>query len=228
MKLEKLKDKIPIELYEILVAENISELRQAQVKAIKAGLLENKNLLICTPTASGKTLIAEMAFVKSILNREGKCVYIVPLKALASEKYNEFRRKYDNKEANRELFRVALSIGDFDKTDSYLERYDLLLVTPEKIDSLIRHHAPWLKEVRTVIIDEIHLLNDADRGPTLEIIITMMKMMLKKIHIIGLSATIGNPKELAEWLNAELVEDDWRPVKLEKGIYHDGKVEMYE
>ncbi len=228
MKLEKLKDKIPMELYEILVAENISELRPAQVKAIKSGLLENKNLLICTPTASGKTLIAEMAFVKSILNREGKCIYIVPLKALASEKYNEFRRKYDNKEASRELFRVALSIGDFDKTDPYLERYDLLLVTPEKIDSLIRHHAPWLKEVRTVIIDEIHLLNDAERGPTLEIIITMMKMLLKKVHIIGLSATIGNPKELAEWLNAELVEDDWRPVKLEKGIYHDGKVEMYE
>lgn len=232
MDINKLKDKIPAELYEILLAENISELRPAQVKAINAGLLENKNLLICTPTASGKTLIAEMSFVKSILNREGKCIYIVPLKALASEKYNEFRRKYDNDKKNENkregLFKVALSIGDFDKTDPYLERYDLILVTPEKIDSLIRHHAPWLKDVRTVIIDEIHLLNDTDRGPTLEIIITMMKMMLKKIHIIGLSATIGNPKQLAEWLDAELVEDDWRPVKLEKGIYHDGKVEMFE
>ncbi|MBS3158140.1 DEAD/DEAH box helicase [Candidatus Woesearchaeota archaeon] len=228
MKLEKLKDKIPAELYETLVAENISELRPAQVKAIKAGLLENKNLLICTPTASGKTLIAEMAFVKSILNREGKCIYIVPLKALASEKYNEFRRKYDNKETGRQFFRVALSIGDFDKTDSYLDKYDLILTVPEKLDSLMRHHTPWLKEVKTVIIDEIHLLNDTDRGPTLEIIITMLKMLLKKVHIIGLSATIGNPKQLAEWLGAELVEDDWRPVKLEKGIYYDGKVEMFE
>ena len=232
MKLELVKSKIPAQLFEILQGENITELRPAQVKAIKAGLLDNKNLLVCTPTASGKTLIAELAFVKSILNREGKCIYIVPLKALASEKYKEFRRKYDNNEnlnhKSNQHFKVAISIGDFDKTDPYLEIYDLIIVTPEKIDSLIRHHAPWLKEIKTVIIDEIHLLNDTERGPTLEIIITMLKMLLKKIHIIGLSATIGNPKELAEWLDAELVEDDWRPVKLEKGIYHDDKVEMFE
>jgi helicase len=77
-----------------------------------------------------------------------------------------------------------------------------------------------------VVVDEIHLLNDAGRGPTLEILITMLRQILKKVQIIALSATIGNPKELAEWLNASLVIDTWRPVKLHQGIYFDGKIEF--
>jgi len=88
--------------------------------------------------------------------------------------------------------------------------------------------APWIAGVSTVIIDEIHLLNDPGRGPTLEILITILKRLLKNVQIIGLSATIGNPEELAEWLDAKLVEDDWRPVKLKKGVYLDGKLEFFE
>ena len=84
----------------------------------------------------------------------------------------------------------------------------------------------WINEVKTVVIDEIHLLNDPRRGPTLEIIITLLKQLIKP-QIIGLSATIGNPKELAEWLEAELVSDDWRPVELKQGIHLDGKTEFY-
>ena len=92
---------------------------------------------------------------------------------------------------------------------------------------MIRHHTPWLANVATIIVDEIHLLNDTERGPTLEILITILKQLLKNAQIIGLSATIGNAKELAEWLNADLVVDEWRPVKLHKGIYLDGKIEFY-
>ena len=119
-----------------------------------------------------------------------------------------------------------MSIGDIDSADSYLVEYDLIITTSEKLDSLIRHHAPWISMVSTIIIDEIHLLNDPERGPTLEIIITILRQILKKAQIIGLSATIGNSEELAEWLNAELVVDDWRPVKLHKGVYFDGKAEF--
>ena len=50
--------------------------------------------------------------------------------------------------------------------------------------------------------------------------------LLKKVQVIALSATIGNPEELAEWLNANLVIDDWRPVKLHKGVYMDGEIEF--
>ena len=219
MELKAIKDKIPKELYSILEKE-IKELRPAQEKSIKKGLLDGKNLLVCTPTASGKTLIAELTALKNILDGNGKAIYIVPLKALASEKYKDFKKKYDG------IAKVALSIGDIDNSDSYLIDYDLIITTSEKLDSLIRHHAPWLSLISTIIIDEIHLLNDPERGPTLEILITILRRLLKKAQIIGLSATIGNPEELAEWLEAELVEDDWRPVKLHKGVYFDGEVQF--
>tara|TARA_Y100000310_G_C20661024_1_gene804805 strand:+ start:542 stop:1204 length:663 start_codon:yes stop_codon:yes gene_type:complete len=219
MELKAIKNKIPEKLYKVL-EKDIKKLRPAQEKAIKQGLLERKNLLVCTPTASGKTLIAELAALKSIIEGGGKAIYIVPLKALASEKFKEFKKKYEG------MVKVALSIGDVDSSDSYLVDYDLIITTSEKLDSLIRRHAPWLSLISTIIIDEIHLLNDPGRGPTLEILITILMQLLKKSQIIGLSATIGNPKELAEWLKAELVEDDWRPVKLHKGTYLNGEIEF--
>lgn len=213
---------IPDKLKEILVKEGITAFRPAQEKALKAGLLENKSLLICTPTASGKTLIAEMAAMKHILEGKGKAIYIVPLIALANEKYKEFKRKYGH------LCKIAISIGDLDSADQHLVEYDFVICTAEKLDSLIRHHSPWLSYVSLVAIDEIHLLNDVERGPTLEILITVLKQVLKNVQLIGLSATIGNPEELAEWLNSTLVEDNWRPVPLKKGTFFQGEVEFIE
>ena len=220
MELKSIKNEIPEELYKILEKE-ITKLRPAQEKSIKKGLLKSRNLLVCTPTASGKTLIAELAALKSIIEGKGKAVYIAPLKALASEKYRDFKRKYNK------IAKVALSIGNIDSADPFLADYDLIVSTSEKLDSLIRHHSPWLASIATIIIDEIHLLNDPERGPTLEILITILKQLLKDVQIIGLSATIGNAEELAEWLQADLIVDDWRPVKLHKGIYFDGKIEFY-
>ncbi len=219
MDILSIKTQIPEQLVTIL-SSSIKTFRPAQEKAINAGLLEGKNMLVCTPTASGKTLIAELAAVKRILEHKGKAVYIVPLKALASEKHRDFKERYG------EVCKIALSIGDIDKNDTYLTDYDLIITTSEKLDSLIRHHARWIKEVATIIVDEVHLLNDPHRGPTLEILLTMLRQLVNA-QIIALSATIGNPKELAAWLNAELVVDDWRPVELRKGIYIDGEVTFY-
>ena len=221
MELHSIKNNLPGKLYEILEKE-IGELRPSQEKAIKNGLLDGKNLLVCTPTASGKTLIAELASLKAILENKGKAVYIAPLKALASQKYKDFKKRYTS------LARIGISIGDIDSSDTYLLDYDLIITTSEKLDSLIRHRAQWISNIAVVVVDEIHLLNDAERGPTLEILITILKHLLKNSQFIGLSATIGNPEELAAWLNAELVQDDWRPVKLYKGIYYSGEVEFFE
>ncbi|MFH1052799.1 MAG: DEAD/DEAH box helicase [Candidatus Woesearchaeota archaeon] len=214
----KSKYEIPAEISKVMIKENIKELRPCQKKALEKGLLDLKNLLVCTPTASGKTLIAEIAFINSISKGIGKAVYIVPLKALANEKYKEFQERYGNK------IRIALSIGDMDKREDYLIDYDLIICTAEKLDSLIRHSCPWLKYVKVLIIDEIHLINDPSRGPTLEILITIIKQILKNVQLIGLSATIGNPLKLAEWLEADLIVDDWRPTKLKKGVYLDGEI----
>ena len=218
MHIDKLRDKIHQKLHEAISAAGVAELRPAQVKAVDAGLLDGKNLLVCTPTASGKTLIAELAAVSAILSRKGKAVYVVPLKALASEKFNDFKKRYGS------FLNVALSIGDFDSSDPYLADYDLIICTAEKLASLIRHHAPWVRMVAVVVIDEIHMLNDPGRGPTLEILITMLRQLLPKSQLIGLSATIGNPEELAAWLDAKLVIDSWRPVRLHQGVYRDGTI----
>ena len=218
MELSNLEKNIPPSVYNHL-KDRIKTFRPAQYKAIDAGIFQDKNLLICTPTASGKTLVAELAIMNAIFHDKGKCVYVVPLKALASEKYEHFKKMHK--------FKTAITSGDVDSDDSYLEKYDLIITTSEKFDSLIRHKTPWLRQVKVVVIDEIHLLNDSSRGPTLEILITILKRILKDLQIVGLSATIGNPVELAEWLNAELIMDDWRPVELKKGIYMDGKIEYY-
>lgn len=220
MELKEIKSKIPEEVYTVLEKQNIKELRPAQVKALKAGVLDGKNLLVCTPTSSGKTLVAEFAMLDAILKGRGKALYIVPMRALASEKFKDFKNKYGN------LIKIALSMGDIDSADSYLIDYDIIICTAEKLDSLIRHRAPWIKFISVVIIDEIHLINDPGRGPTVEILITLLREILKNVQIIALSATIGNPQELASWLKAELVIDDWRPVKLYKGIYYNGEIEF--
>jgi len=220
MSLSTLAADIPHQVISMLSEEGINELRPAQEKAVASGLLSGKSLLICTPTASGKTLIAELGATKTILGRKGKVIYIVPLVALATEKAKEFRRRWGA------MFRVALSVGDFDSADPRLADYDLIICTAEKLDSLLRHHAPWLSQVSLMVVDEIHLLNDVSRGPTLEIIITLLRQLLPQIQIIGLSATIGNPKELADWLDATLVEDNWRPIPLHKGVYYNGAIEF--
>lgn len=220
MDIHKYKSQIPANIYS-LIEKQFTVFRPSQAKAIKAGLFEGKNLLVCTPTASGKTMVAEMAFLQHIMNHDGIAIYIVPLKALASEKHKDFKAKYPQ-------IKTALSIGDTDSSDPYLADYDLIIATSEKMDSLIRHKAAWLKNISCLIVDEIHLLDDSDRGPTLEILITMLRQLIPKLQVIALSATIGNPKELAGWLGANLVEDPWRPVKLKKGIYLGGKIEFYE
>ena len=220
MKLSDIKERLPDSTYEKL-KKTIDELRPCQKKAIDAGLFDKKNLLVCTPTASGKTFVAELAFLNNLKKKCGKTIYLVPLKALASEKYKSFKELYGD------IANIGISIGNTDSPEPYLSKYDLIITTSEKFDSLTRHHTPWLSSVSTLIVDEIHLLNDPSRGPTLEILITLLRQIIKDIHIIGLSATIGNPKELSKWLNAELVLDDWRPVKLEKGVYLDNKIKFY-
>lgn len=220
MKIESIKSEIPEFLYEKIKERGITELRPSQKKAIDAELLKHKNILVVTPTSSGKTLIAELAAMNSILTHRGKAIYIAPLKSLATEKYKEFKSLYGDK------IKVALTIGDMDSVDHKLHEQDLLITTSEKMDSLIRHKVNWLKDVAVIIIDEIHLLNDPKRGPTLEILITILKEILKNVQIIALSATIGNPEELAKWLKAELVKDDWRPVKLHQGTYLNGEIEF--
>lgn len=211
---------LPEKIAEILEAAGIRKLFPPQKEAIEAGVLEGKSLVLSVPTAAGKTLVAELCMLKSILKEKGKCLYVVPLRALAGEKYEEFKQRYEQLG-----IRVGISTGDFDTADPKLAMYDILVATSEKVDSLLRHKAKWLADIVTVaVLDEIHLLNDPERGPTLEILTTRLRQVNPKLQILALSATIRNSDEIAEWIGAELVLSDWRPVPLKKGVYLDGEI----
>ncbi|HQA80682.1 MAG TPA: DEAD/DEAH box helicase, partial [Methanoregulaceae archaeon] len=101
---------LPKDLLRRYADSGIEELYPPQADCVEAGIFQGRNLLVAIPTASGKTLIAEMAMHHHI-RKGGKCLYIVPLKALASEKYGDFSGKGA---------RVGISTGDFDRRDEYL------------------------------------------------------------------------------------------------------------
>ncbi|MDE1768312.1 MAG: DEAD/DEAH box helicase [Candidatus Micrarchaeota archaeon] len=215
MDINDLVGKLPNEAIESMTNRGIITLTPPQENSVKEGLLTNKSFVIAAPTASGKTLIAEMAMVKSVIWDRKKAVYVAPMRALVREKYTEFKAAYP-------FLKIAMSVGDLDSLDRWLEEYDIILVSTEKFDSLIRHGLHWLGSIGCVVIDEVHMIGEPGRGPTLEILISKLKRMSSDAQIICLSATIGNTKELAGWLRSELIESDYRPVPLEKGIELNG------
>ena len=207
----------------ILEDIGIEKLRPPQERVINEGLLnKNQNFLISIPTASGKTLIGEIAILNHVLDddlkpTDKKGIFIVPLKALATEKYEDFKKKYEKYGLN-----IGLSIGDFDE-DEDLSNYHIIITTSEKLDSILRRGVDWINKLSIVVIDEIHLIGDDHRGGTLEVLLTKLKSNYK-IQIIGLSATVGNPEDLSNWLNGKLVVDNWRPVKLKKGMGYKNRI----
>jgi helicase len=207
---------------QVLTDLGITELYPPQQEAVYAGALEGKNLVLASPTASGKTLVAEMCALKHVLERDGKVLYLSPLRALAREKFEEFQKYTDIKKANGRRVSVGLSTGDYDSSDPWMGKHDIIVTTNEKADSLLRHRAKWVGDVSLVVADEVHLLNDADRGPTLEVVLARLMQVNPDIQLVVLSATIKNVEEVAEWLKAISVTTEWRPVTLREGvILHD-------
>ncbi len=209
---------IPEQVKEVIIKSGISKLYPPQEEAIRAGALEGKDLVLASPTASGKTLTAEFCALKHVVERGGKVLYLTPLRALANEKYQEFRKYSSVRKQRGKRVRVGISTGDFDSSDPWLERYDIIISTNEKADSLLRHRAKWMDEISLVVADEVHLLNDSERGPTLEVVLARLMQINPQIQILALSATIKNVEELADWLKARYVATEWRPVTLNEGV----------
>ncbi len=211
---------VPEWAVERLASKGITELNPPQQQAVEKGLLDGESLLVSSPTASGKTLMATLAISRLLAEGGGKAIYLVPLKALGSEKYQDYRGFFGD-EAD-----VALSIGDKDSGAGYIETKDVIIMTVEKLDAVLRHSPAWIRDVDLVVSDEIHLLNAEGRGPTLEVTLTRLRELME-FQLLGLSATVKNSGEMADWLDATLVESDYRPVDLQEGIYHDGTVTFY-
>ncbi len=209
---------VPEPVKEVLLKTGIETLFPPQEDTIRAGVLEGQNIVLASPTASGKTLIAELCALKHVLEKNGKVIYLSPLRALASEKFEEFGKYTSIRKPDGRRVSVGISTGDFDTADNWLERYDIIVTTNEKADSLLRHRAKWMDEISLVVADEVHLLNEAERGPTLEIVLARLLQVNPGIQVLALSATINNVDELAGWLNAKYVVTEWRPVSLKEGV----------
>jgi helicase len=209
---------IPSSVREAVRRMGVSQLYPPQAQALSRGLLDGRRLVVATPTASGKTLIAMMAAYNHLM-RGGKCLYLTPLRALAAEKLDEFKTLLID-----DGFRPIASTGDYDSSDPWLASYDVIVATNEKADSLIRHRAPWIDHLTLVVADEIHMLGDSDRGATLEMTLTRLLDRLPGTQFLALSATARNASEIAEWLGADLVSMDWRPVPLKEGVATGGKI----
>src|SRR5256712_9894099 len=200
----------------ILEEQGITELYPPQADAIGPALA-GKNLVLAIPTASGKSLVSYLAILKSVLTG-GKALYIVPLRALASDKHEDLK-------AFEPLgVRVGLTMGDYDRIDPNLEKFDVIIATSERADSLLRHRTGRLKSVTNVVVDEVHIIQDADQGPTMEITLANFLQVNPSAQVIALSATIGNSEEIAAWLEAEHVTSEWRPVPLRTGVVFDRKI----
>ena len=192
---------------------SIEELFPPQAEALPHAL-SGRNVMLTIPTASGKSLVAYLAIVHRLTSDlEGaRALYVVPLKALASEKARELRDI-----ASSVGLRVGLAIGDREGETGMLEEADILVCTSEKLDSLLRTRSELIDRVGIVVSDEFHLLHDPGRGPTLEVLLSRIRHSRPEAQIIALSATVGNADEMAEWLDSELVVSEWRPVTLRYG-----------
>ena len=186
--------------------QGIEELYPPQAETVDAGICDGENVMAAIPTASGKTLIAQLA----MLTADGPGLYIVPLRALATEKHATF--------SELPGVDVGIATGDYDSPAAELADHDIVVATSEKVDSAIRNGASWVDDIGCVVVDEVHLLGQADRGPTLEVTLAHLRRLTPGVQLVALSATVDNAGEIADWLGAELVESDWRPVDLRTGV----------
>ncbi len=203
-----------IQLWKSRQGTRLLPLQELAVK--KHQLFGGGNLLIQAPTSSGKTFVGEMAAVHTALRRK-KVVYMVPLKALAEEKYFDFKGKYE-----AHGIRVLISTRDHREFDQDLEEgnFSIAVVVYEKLAQVMVRHPERLAEIELVIADELELLSDPDRGGTVEILLT--RIVNSSCRLIGLSAVVGEAERLAKWMKADLVRYERRPVELRYGILHAG------
>ncbi len=197
-------------------ASGVTQLMPAQQLAVEAGLLYGKDLLVVAATASGKTFIGEMAGIKNYLEGRGRMLFLVPLVALANQKYERFTERYGKFAKTGLLTGVSrLNLPETRKVGDRNPQAPIIVGTYEGVDNMIRSGRK-MTGIATVVIDEVQMLEDADRGHRLDGMIARLKYLCPQAQFLYLSATIGSPKVLAKKLNCTLVQYAERPVGLER------------
>ncbi len=213
--------KIPEKFKKVILQEKNQYLLPVQYLAIREGLLKGENLLVVSATGSGKTLVGELAGVPKSLNGK-KFLFLTPLVALANQKYRDFKKRYEPlglKVAIKVGMNRIKAKGELKLPNSNIHDADIIVGTYEGIDFLIRSgQSDALNDLGLVLIDEIHTISDEERGLRLNGLIKRIEHIFPDTQVIGLSATIKNPQDLANDFNMKLVQYKERPVPLERHI----------
>jgi helicase len=200
-----------------------------QKKAVRRGLFDRndgntraRNLLVASPTSSGKSFVAEMAALRTVAERR-KAVLLFPLRSLAEEKFRLLEDSYASLG-----IRTIIVTGDHPENDSDFLRgdYQIAVVIFEKFDQLLASRMDSLANIGLVVIDELQMIAEPGRGAVLERLLTKILASTYDPSILGLSAAIGREgaSRLAKWLNADIVEESIRPVELVRGVAAGGSL----
>ena len=185
-------------------------LNPAQSQAAPHILNTDEHLLIAAPTGSGKTTIGKLAALRSILHEGRKAAWLVPQRSLTDELNTELEAW------RRNGLRVERLSGEYAVDIEKVREADLWVATTEKFEAVCRAGSlqAALGEVGCLVVDEIHLLGSPGRGALLEALLARVRGAESPVRIVGLSATVSNAAEVAEWLQATLVTTAWRPSRV--------------
>jgi len=197
---------------------DIDALNELQLDALNEyGVLDGEHLVVSAPTSSGKTMVGELASLNGILQRR-RALFLLPMKALVNDKYQEFVRKYAALG-----IRTIRATGDFNDDVGALMRgqYDICLMTYEKCAALALGAPHILDAVGTIVVDEVQMIVDPSRGANLEFLLTLLRVRRERgsePQTIALSAVIGDTNGLERWFDARLLRREQRPVPLDEGL----------
>ncbi|MFQ3285116.1 MAG: helicase [Natronomonas sp.] len=198
--------------------QKFDELLPVQSLAVRNGLLEGRDQLVVSATATGKTLVGELAGIDRALKGEGKLLFLVPLVALANQKHEDFKEMYGD------ILDVSIRVGASrirDNGNRFDPGADVIVGTYEGIDHALRTDKD-LGDIGTVVIDEVHNLGEEDRGHRLDGLVSRLKHYCETnscgTQWVYLSATVGNASDLAVNLDAQLIEFEERPVPIERHV----------
>ena len=213
-----------------LLEDRFETLLPVQSLAVDHGLLDGDDQMVVSATATGKTLVGEMSGIDRVLEGKGKMLFLVPLVALANQKYEDFQDEYGH------LVDVSIRVGASrisDNGNQFDPNADVIVGTYEGIDHALRTGKD-MGDIGTVVIDEVHTLKEEERGHRLDGLISRLKYTCEQrakrrdsydgAQWVYLSATVGNPEQLATALEAKLIEFEERPVPIERHVtFADGQ-----
>ncbi len=197
----------------------------SQQRVLDHALLESGySVVLQMPTGSGKTWLAKHAIHQAV-HSGFRAVDLSPLRALADELAANWQKEFGD-------LSVGVFTGDYGRPGRSLpvsySAARVLIMTPERLDACTRSwrsHWSWIPEVDWLVVDEVHLLGDHNRGSRLEGAISRFRRLNPFSRVLALSATLGNRGDLADWLEGVELDTEWRPVPLEWKVVRFRKAE---